>query len=61
MPSGRQCWVTLPPCRTENAGEPEFARAPYLGEHTRQILGELGYSEERIDKMLSEGATLAHE
>ena len=60
MPSGRQCWVTLPPCRTENAGEPEFERAPYLGEHTRQILEELGYSQERIEKMLEEGATLAH-
>ena len=29
MPSGRQCWVTLPPCRTRRAGEPEFQRAPY--------------------------------
>ena len=34
---------------------------PELGRLEVQILGELGYSEERIDKMLSEGATLAHE
>ncbi|MCI8958119.1 MAG: CoA transferase [Lachnospiraceae bacterium] len=60
MPSGRQCWVTLPPCRTRRAGEPEFQRAPYLGEHTCQILEELGYSQERITKMLEEGVTLAH-
>lgn len=34
----------------------EIRRPPLLGEHSRQILAELGYSTEEIEKMVSEGA-----
>jgi crotonobetainyl-CoA:carnitine CoA-transferase CaiB-like acyl-CoA transferase len=30
--------------------------APLLGEHTREVLGELGYSPARIDELIREGA-----
>ncbi len=50
------------------AGQPEIARllprvgedldlspAPVLGEHTREILNELGFTSERIETLLGEG------
>lgn len=39
--------------RPEMRGEP-----PEVGEHTRAVLAELGYSEERIDRMLAAGAAI---
>jgi len=33
--------------------------APRLGEHTRELLGELGYDDDRIDAMLGSGAAVA--
>jgi crotonobetainyl-CoA:carnitine CoA-transferase CaiB-like acyl-CoA transferase len=33
--------------------------APRLGEHTREVLDQLGYTSERIDSMLASGAALA--
>jgi len=32
-----------------------------LGEHTYDILGEVGYSESEIDAMIDSGALLAHQ
>ena len=40
-----------------NAGRPEMpGEPPAVGEHTRTILAELGYSETQIDRMLEAGA-----
>jgi formyl-CoA transferase len=33
--------------------------APLLGEHTREVLGELGYSAAQIDAFIREGAVSA--
>ncbi len=35
--------------------------APRLGEHTRELLGEAGYTPERIDELLGSGAAVAAE
>ena len=44
------------PFRT-SAGRPTLGeRPPTRGEHTRRVLRELGYEEERIDRMLAAGA-----
>ena len=34
--------------------------APYLGEHTREILGELGFSGERIAQLEAGGVVITH-
>jgi crotonobetainyl-CoA:carnitine CoA-transferase CaiB-like acyl-CoA transferase len=39
---------------------PEYRRhAPRLGEHTREIFSELGFSEEKIDDLIASGAAKA--
>jgi len=34
-------------------------RAPLLGEHTREVLGELGYDEAQVDELIAASAVLA--
>ena len=43
---------------SETRGEVKRA-APLLGQHTREVLGELGYSSQRIDELVREGAICA--
>lgn len=43
------------PIRMSAAADRPYAAAPLLGQHTEQILGELGYSPEQIDGLVSEG------
>ena len=45
-----------------SASNPQYRRhAPRLGEHTREVLGEIGYPESRIDELISSGAARAAE
>ena len=46
------------PIRFPGLPMPPRRPAPHLGEHTRQILAEAGYSPEAIDAMLSAGAAV---
>jgi crotonobetainyl-CoA:carnitine CoA-transferase CaiB-like acyl-CoA transferase len=43
---------------SETRGEVKRA-APLLGQHTREVLGELGYCAARIDELVGEGAVSA--
>jgi cinnamoyl-CoA:phenyllactate CoA-transferase len=53
-PRGPKALVRTP-ITLEETGLPPYEKAPLLGEHTEQILRDLGYSEEEIAKMLEEG------
>ncbi len=44
------------PLHVEGASKRPCGRAPELGEHTRDVLRELGYAEERIDALHASGA-----
>jgi crotonobetainyl-CoA:carnitine CoA-transferase CaiB-like acyl-CoA transferase len=45
-----------PPFKTQS-GRPDLGdRPPKCGEHTREVLSKLGYSDDQIDKMLDAGA-----
>jgi formyl-CoA transferase len=40
--------------------KPEYRRhAPRLGEHTREIFSELGFSQEKIEQLIASGAAKA--
>lgn len=42
------------PIRFEETGLPPYEKAPKIGEHTREILKEIGYKDEKIEEMISE-------
>ncbi|NBH73372.1 CoA transferase [Clostridiaceae bacterium] len=46
--------------RSERMGLPEFKRGPMLGEHTVDVLEELGYTKEEIEQMLADGVVRQH-
>lgn len=49
--------VLVPGCPIHFEGErPSIEPAPILGEHTRSVLAELGYSEGEIDELAADGA-----
>jgi len=53
--------VVLPhtPLKFAGSGELPYERGPLLGEHTREVLSELGYSANQIQELTSEKNTMA--
>ena len=57
MPGGETCWITVPSPQSANMGAGDFWRGPLLGEHSAEIMEELGYSNEEIRQMAREKIT----
>ncbi|MCQ2401583.1 MAG: CoA transferase [Lachnospiraceae bacterium] len=56
-PNGSDKYLFNIPIHLENEGVKDFHRAPLLGEHTDEILSELGYTSEEIQNLKDSGAT----
>lgn len=54
--NGNKRTLVRPPVMFKENGLPEYNRGPYLAEHTEEILGQYGYTDEEISKMLADGA-----
>lgn len=57
-PTGAKRTLVRPPMMFEEIGLPPYERGPYPGEHTEEILKEIGYSDEKIAEMLGSGAAV---
>ena len=54
--NGEKAWLPRPCIVSENLGVPEYRLAPIMGEHSREIIEQLGYSREEMQRMQDEGA-----
>ena len=59
-PNGKSSMLVRSCLRSQEMGLPEFRPGPMLGEHSVEILKELGYGEEQIRSMLDSGAVKQH-
>ena len=59
-PRGKKALVRTPVDLAETP-LPEFKKGPLLGEHTDEVLAQLGYAPEAIERMKAEGVVSAHE
>lgn len=59
--NGQESTLVRTCLRSDRMGVPEFNRGPMLGEHTISIMKDLGYNDEEIERMLSEGAVKQHD
>jgi crotonobetainyl-CoA:carnitine CoA-transferase CaiB-like acyl-CoA transferase len=57
---GTMTMVATPADFADHPAAPRF-RAPRLGEHSLEVLGQLGYGPDRIDKLVAVGAVLTEE
>ncbi|MBQ9412018.1 MAG: CoA transferase [Oscillospiraceae bacterium] len=55
FPNGQSRTMVRTPVLFTNTPLPPYERGGFLGEHTRSVLAELGYSAEQIDAMLAAG------
>ena len=54
--NGNKRTLVRPPVMFRENGLPDYNRGPYLAEHTEEILGQYGYTDEEISRMLADGA-----
>ena len=57
-PNGHKTTLIRPAMTSAKMGVPEFKPGPMTGEHTEQILSELGYSAEQIAALEASGAAM---
>ncbi len=54
-PTGNTRTMVRTPVIFTETGLPPYVRGPYLGEHTKEILAGLGYTDEQVDALLADG------
>ena len=54
--NGEKAWLPRPCIVSRNLGTPEYRLAPIMGEHSEEIIEQLGYSREEIERMHESGA-----
>ena len=55
MPCGKERTMVRTPVMFSDTELPPYERSPFLGEHTREVLAKLGYTESQIDAMIAAG------
>ena len=60
-PTGNTRTMVRTPVIFTEAGLPPYVRGPYLGEHTKEILSGLGYTDEQVDALLADGVAKQHD
>ncbi|MDR1320971.1 MAG: CoA transferase [Gracilibacteraceae bacterium] len=60
MGSGDKVVLSRPPVRFASMADEPGRRAPYLGEHSVEIMTRLGYTMEEINKNITGGAVVQH-
>ena len=56
FPNGNERVVVRQPVKFQEAGVPEYNRAPMIGEQGAEVLKEIGYTDEQVKAMLDSGA-----
>ncbi len=55
FPSGNKRTLVRTPVTFADTPLPPYERAPWLGEHTKEVLAEIGYTDEQIGNMIDAG------
>lgn len=56
--NGNKCMVVRPSLRSRNVGKVDLQCGPRLGEHTVEVLKDIGYTDEQIKAYLESGAAV---
>lgn len=58
-PNGNKIVIPTNPVRYDSQGLPDAGQAPLLGQHSVEILKELGYNSEQVEKMIENKSIIA--